>query len=204
MTLVGGGGHAVVVFEAARLAGRNVAGFYDDDDVEYLSTEVRQLGAFRDFLTAKHQSLILAIGDIETRDGLIQQYDGLLATIEHPTAIVSKRAKISRGTFIAAAAVVNPCCEIGRHVIINTRSVVEHHCRIGTNCHIAPGAVLGGEVQVGENTLIGISASVNPHVRIGRNCVIGAGAVVTRDVEDGSVVVGVPAKPIQPRLRKSA
>jgi len=204
VALIGGGGHAVVVFEAARLSGWQVEGFYDDESGKCLSSEICQLGAFRDFLFAKRRPLILAVGNIEIRRRLIEKYDGLWATIEHPSAIVSKRATIASGTFIAAAAVVNPCCEIGRHVIINTRAVVEHHCKIGLNSHIAPGAVLGGEVQVGANTLIGISASVNPHLRIGQNCVIGAGSVVTRDVEDGSIVVGVPAKPIKRRLRKSA
>ena len=204
VALVGGGGHAVVVFEAARLAGWHVDGFYDDEVGKHLSMEVRQLGAFRDFLFTQGKPLILAVGNIETRRRLIEKYDGPQATVVHPAASVSKRCAIACGTFIAAAAVVNPGSEIGHHVIINTRAVIEHHCKIGANCHIAPGAILGGEVEVGANTLIGISASVNPHVRIGCNCVIGAGAVVTRDVEDGSVVVGVPAKPIERRLRKSA
>lgn len=223
LILAGGGGHASVIKEAAMAAGWHVAGYYDDRKSSFTGpalmgshcgvTETSNslvdampwLGRFRGFLKQQgsNRKLILAIGCLATRRELIDLYTGPLAKVIHPTALISETAEVGIGTFVSAAAIVNPYSEIASHAIVNTRAIVEHHCQIEENCHIAPGAVLGGGVYVGADTLIGISASVNPNVQVGRNCIVGAGAVVTNDVADGTTVVGVPAKPLR-RLRKSA
>lgn len=54
-------------------------------------------------------------------------------------------------------------------------------------------------VVVEDDVYIGSSAVLLPGVRIGRGAVVGAGAVVTRDVAPGSVVCGVPARPMRER-----
>ena len=56
-----------------------------------------------------------------------------------------------------------------------------------------------GDVFIGEDTWIGIGAIILPGIRISKQSVVGAGSVVTKDVAAGTVVAGVPAKP----LRKS-
>jgi acetyltransferase-like isoleucine patch superfamily enzyme len=53
-----------------------------------------------------------------------------------------------------------------------------------------------GPIQVASNSFIGHGAIVMPGVVIGPNAVVAAGALVTRDVAPGTVVGGVPAKPI--------
>ena len=53
-----------------------------------------------------------------------------------------------------------------------------------------------GKIHVGERTFIGCNVTVMPGVKIGKCCVIGAGSVVTKNVPDGTVVAGVPAKPM--------
>lgn len=214
VVLVGGGGHAAVVAEAADLSGWRLGGYLDDRD-QNGQDGINYLGPFQDCLVSDwSHAIILAVGCINTRQRLIERYTGELATIAHPSAIVSSRACLGSGTFLGAAAIVHPVCEIDQHVIVNSRALVEHHCRIGCNSHIGPGVVLGGNVHVGANTLIGLSAVVKPNVRIGRDCIVGAGAVVTRDVADGSTVAGIPARPLRsrptsqptrlPSLRRSA
>jgi len=51
-------------------------------------------------------------------------------------------------------------------------------------------------VSIGDCCFIGTHAIVTRGVRVGSRCVIGAGAVVTNDVSDGTIVAGVPARPI--------
>ena len=51
-----------------------------------------------------------------------------------------------------------------------------------------------GRIVIEENCFIGHSSIIMPGVTIGKNSIIGAGAIVTKDIEEGSVVVGVPAK----------
>lgn len=54
-----------------------------------------------------------------------------------------------------------------------------------------------GPIVVGDNVFIGIDALIMPGVRIGNDSIVAAGSVVTRDVPPGTVVGGVPARPIK-------
>lgn len=206
ISLVGGGGHALVVCEAARLAGHTIHGYYDDNSSDcLLALATRHLGGFSHippvarYDSHLNPSAILAVGDLALRQRLLKQIELPFASIVHPKSIVSPGASVGEGSFVAASAVVSANAGIGRHAIVNTRAIVEHDCVLQDNVHVGPAAVLGGGVRVGANSLIGLNACVKPNVAIGRNCIIGAGAVVVNDVRDDAIVVGVPARPIARR-----
>lgn len=69
---------------------------------------------------------------------------------------------------------------------------------IGAGCTIGHKAMLHG-CTIGENTLIGMGATILNGAKIGKNCLIGAGALVTegKAIPDGTLVIGVPAKPVR-------
>lgn len=200
LLVIGGGGHAWVVTEAARAQGWRVIGFLDDDAAAAIDDHTPRLGAIVRGVPVPMgpgdapPHTIIAIGSLGTRKRLIGEMTGLYAVVVHPTAIVSPSAKLGAGTFVGALAVVQGRATIGEHAIINTGAIVEHDCVIGPNAHIAPRATIGGGVRIGAGTLVGIGASIRPNVRIGAGCTIGVGAAVVGDVPDRATVVGVPAR----------
>ncbi|MBG6213272.1 MULTISPECIES: acyltransferase [unclassified Cryobacterium] len=52
-------------------------------------------------------------------------------------------------------------------------------------------------IRVGSDVFIGAGVTVLPGVSIGDRCVVGAGSVVTASVPEGTIVAGVPARPIK-------
>jgi bifunctional UDP-N-acetylglucosamine pyrophosphorylase/glucosamine-1-phosphate N-acetyltransferase len=57
-----------------------------------------------------------------------------------------------------------------------------------------------GQARIGDRSRIGAGAILVAPVNVGHDAVVGANAVVTRnhDVADGQIVVGVPARPLEP------
>jgi sugar O-acyltransferase (sialic acid O-acetyltransferase NeuD family) len=197
--LIGGGGHAKVVLDAALRAGIELHGFVDDDDdapITRLRGCPARVGALRDVRSNTDFHPLIAVGDLSLRRELIDAFTTVeyALPIAHPSAVIAPSSTVALGGFVGAGAIINADAKVCAHAIINTGAIVEHDCRVGINTHIAPGAVLGGGVVVGDDTLVGIGATVLPGVKIGGSVIVGAGAVVIEDVEDGATVVGVPAR----------
>lgn len=206
LVLLGGGGHALVVAEAAAMHGHLVAGFYDDRPDAVLARRVAavRLGSLDDFLNAFGSiAYVITIGDTATRSAVEHRVrrerpdTKACRAIVHPRATVSPSAELGAGVFVGPGAIVHSFVHIAEHAIINSGAIVEHESRVGEHTHIAPGAVLGGNVSVGRAALLGLGCRVLPGVRVGNEAVVGAGAVVIRDVPDRARVVGVPARQLE-------
>ena len=204
--LLGGGGHAAVIADAASSSGIRIKGFFDDDQSQALA-DIKRLGSIESFNKWLDEHLHpVAIHAAVGNGKLREQWSQLithrtitaefsrprLLTIAHARSVIAKSAELGSGTFIGPRAVVNARTKLGSGVIVNTGAIVEHDCTVGEWSHISPGAILAGNVTVGSHSLIGIGACVNPGITIGNHVTIGAGAVIIRDIEDDQIVVGNP------------
>jgi UDP-perosamine 4-acetyltransferase len=198
LLVIGAGGHAKVVIDAARAAGFNVvAAVGNADGVR----AVLGVPVLPDAEGTQADCFIVAVGDNRERATLFAEYAsrGLAPhTVIHPSATIAPSATVGDGAFLAAGVVVNPDAVIGANVILNTGCTVDHDCTIGEHAHVGPGANLCGSVTIGEGTLVGVGASAMPGVSVGAWTVIGAGATVTGDLPAASVCVGTPARPMKP------
>ena len=211
LVILGTGGHGRVVAETAEAAGTPPCGFLDQtravgqrvNGLPVIGGEA--LLADREFL-AGHR-FIVAIGNQSARRRLSTQIaaaGGELATIRHPSCIVSRHAAIGAGSVLIAGAIVNANAAIGRFCILNTGCTVDHDVALGDGVQICPGAHLAGGVRCGEDAFIGTGAAIIPGVTLGARAVVGAGAVVIADVEADLTVVGVPARAIRQRAASLA
>lgn len=203
LAILGAGGHARVVADAAEAAGWTVPGLFDreappGDHPWPVLGDADALFA----RAAEFDGAVVALGDNDRRlqATLDLAARGLaLATVIHPTAWVSPRATLGGGTVILAQAVVGTGARLGRAVIVNTGAGVDHDCVLGDGVHVSPGARLAGGVTVGERGWIGVGAVVREGLTLGAATRVGAGAAVVKPVPDGQTVVGVPARPMRGR-----
>lgn len=200
LALLGAGGHAKVVADAALLAGwESVAMFADGPPAAAHDARWPRLGDADALLArlAEFDGVLVAIGDCDARlaqHRRLRDAGAPMATVVHPRATVSPHARLGGGSVLMAGAIVNVDAVLGEACIVNTGATVDHDCRLGDGVHIAPGAHLSGAVVVGERSWIGVGAAVRQGMRIGAGVTVGAGAVVVSTVTDDITVVGVPAR----------
>lgn len=207
IVILGAGGHGRVVLDVCRAADQAVAGFVDGgyrrgtliDGCPVLGGDA----LLRDRRTLAAYRFVPGLGDAAVRRRLsldLIARGATLASVFHPSCIVSPRAAVGEGSVLVAGAVVNTGARIGRFCIVNTGATVDHDCVLDDGVQVAPNGTLCGDVHCGEDAFIGAGAVVLPGVRVGARAVIGAGAAVTADIPAGLTVVGKPAR----RLRSKA
>jgi sugar O-acyltransferase (sialic acid O-acetyltransferase NeuD family) len=206
LVILGAGGHARVVLDAARtMTGVEIVGLVGTDRDRGPIDGAPIVGTDADLLALRAKGAthaVVAVGSIEPgplRAALFERIRaaGLeAAVVVHRDATVSPTASVGEGSVVFAGAVVNAGARVGRNAIVNTAAVVEHDCVVGDHAHVSPGAVLGGATRVGAGAHVGIGATVIQGLVIGSGAFVAAGAVVIADVADGTRVAGVPARPM--------
>ena len=202
LAIVGASGHGKVVADIAEQLGFTVS-FYDDaypnkTHIEHwpIKGTCADLTALNNSTTTPSKDVVVAIGNNDIRQQkikLLQQNGFNLATLTHPTAVISQYSKIAPGTVIFAGAIINAFANIGVGCIINTAAVIEHDCSIGDFSHICPNVVLAGGVSVGTKSWVGIGSQVKQLITIGDNCLIGAGSTVVKNMPSNITAFGSPA-----------
>ncbi len=205
--LLGVGRNTPVFIDLAEQSGYTVSGLYhyNDDrtgDVEHGFTI---LGSFSDLFDKNNLSqlnLMLTMGDRKIRMDLaehIRQKNGRLPAIIHPTAVLSRFARIEEGVCIGAFSHVQADSWIKRDTVILSGVNISHHNTIGPGCFIAGGATIGAYTTLGDSVFIGQGAlTISGKVKhIGNNVYVSAGSLVTKSIPDDDIVAGRPATSIK-------
>ncbi len=118
-----------------------------------------------------------------------------LATLIHPTAIVPKgMCKIGDGVLMAPLSQLSPDTTLEDNCIMLPNSFLGHDSTLKRFAHVASNATIGANVIVGKACHVGTNCTIREKVIIGDYSLIGSGSVVLKNVEEGSIVVGNPAR----------
>jgi sugar O-acyltransferase (sialic acid O-acetyltransferase NeuD family) len=115
-------------------------------------------------------------------------------TIIHPSASVSKTARIGSGTVVFQNVVIGSNATVGNHVIVLPNAVISHDVDVDDFACITGGVCISGGTKIGKSSYLGTNCSIIGDIKIGGGCLIGMGSVVLDSIADNSVVVGSPAR----------
>lgn len=199
LIILGAGGHAKVVADAAQAAGswRRIAFLDDTLQGDVMGLPILGNLQYIGHLHPSSSDVVVGLGAAALRMKWLDRAQTIgfsLATVIHPCAYTSKHATVDEGSVIFAGCVVNPGARVGRGCILNTGCTVDHDCVLEDGVHISPGAHLGGNVTVGTHGWICAGACIAHGVSVGAYSIVAAGAAVVQDIPDRVLVAGVPAQ----------
>jgi sugar O-acyltransferase (sialic acid O-acetyltransferase NeuD family) len=211
LIILGCGGNALDLFDIVDAINRvtptwQVDGFLDDrreQDSEYLGFRV--LGRlpdarrFEDCLFASTIWNEITFRNLHRVLASTHVDRSRFATLVHPAASVSARARLGQGVIVNFGASIAGNVTIDDHVSIGPGCIVGHDSIIDSYTCVAAGAVISGGVHVQRNCYVGSGAMVRQRIRIGEKALVGLGAVVVKDVDALATVAGNPARTISQR-----
>lgn len=148
LLIIGAGGYGRLVKEIAQKVGYKEIEFLDDNNPNAIGP-VNEIEKYKE----KFDECIIAIGNAQIRENISCRVSNL-ATLVHPTAVVSESATIKKGCVIEANAVVNTEATINECTFICAGAVVNHNAKIDGFCQIDCNSVVSAGKTVLKGTKV--------------------------------------------------
>ncbi|MCT4616243.1 MAG: hypothetical protein N4A49_15400 [Marinifilaceae bacterium] len=150
------------------------------------------------YITRYFLGVGVSSGDMKLRQKIYSKLDLILESVNiiHPTAIISKYAKLGKGNLFEAYSKVANDVTIGNHCIVYSFTAINHDQEIGDNVLIGCNVSMAGK-NVGSHTIISDGSSISFKKSVGSNTIIGDGTLITKNIPDNVICYGNPAKIIR-------
>ena len=140
LLIIGAGGHGKVVAEVARDCGYEEIAFLDDNSDEAIG-KISEMHKF----TSLYKEAFVAIGNNKVRGEILTQLKTAgyeIPVLIHPSAYISRTAKIQRGTVVEPKAIVNTHADVSEGCIISVGAIVDHDTKLEECVHVNAGAIV--------------------------------------------------------------
>lgn len=203
LIIIGAGGMGRTIYSnSLECIGYNteftIKGFIDDnkDALEGFSNYPPIIDTISNYRPFNDDVFVSSIGGASRRVCIEQiiRRGGEFIELRHKTARVYTNAKLGKGNFIGAYAVVGNDVVIGDYNMIQSYTVIGHDVRIGSWNRIDTHVTCVGGIVIEDDVNIHTSAVISHNVRVETGAHVGALSFVIRNVKAGTTVMGIPAK----------
>lgn len=198
IVILGAGGHAVSVAEAATACGFEVLALVGEVSTDCEIGELTRVSVISELQLRQGIALALGVGNPALRHRLMSEIGGIglnsWPPIVHPSASIAGSATLSSASVVLQGSVVGAQAQVGVGSLINSNATLEHHGVMHDFSSLEPGVVTGGAVQVGKFAIVGMGSTVARGISIGEGAVVGAASLVLHDVPSFVTAFGSPAR----------
>lgn len=154
--------------------------------------------------TKLHKNVTLHSGAVVGSDGFgyVKDRDKIYKFPQLGKVIIEDNVEIGSNTTIDRGSLSDTV--IGAGTKIDNLCQIAHNVKIGKNMLMAAQCGISGSTVIGDNVTMGGQAGITDNITIGDNVTIGGKSAVIGSVKSGSVIWGVPARPIAQTKRQMA
>ena len=206
---LGGGGFAIELYEYMSAEGKNIVGYYAQENSPELSEYIPWLGDMDKTPYDKFDrngKYILAIRLIKYRDKVIKFMEDMnleVGSFISKQAYCSRFARIGKGVVVFPNAMITGNPIVGDFLFMDAFSIISHGDVMGNNIVIGPGVIVTGDSEIGNGVTFGVNSAILPGTKIGNNVEIAINTYPNRRVPDGSSILTPPGKNFGRGLNKN-